>query len=135
MVRREQARLSKDLPMSELGGGGAAGGRARGGRVAGGGVGVGGGGRAGGSAALALARGGAEVVLYLPERPGEKPCGGAVPDHVLPRIAGFAADGLPAIMTPPLRLEDALGALLDSALLGIRIFRRRDLDQAIVDAA
>ncbi|HXO43046.1 MAG TPA: FAD-dependent oxidoreductase, partial [Thermoanaerobaculia bacterium] len=56
-----------------------------------------GGGPAGGSAALALARGGAAVTLYLPERPGEKPCGGAVPEHVLPRLAGFDPAALAAV--------------------------------------
>jgi len=94
-----------------------------------------GGGPAGGSAALALARGGAAVTLYLPGRPGEKPCGGAVPEHVLPRIAGFDPASLPAVASPSLRLEDGAGARLDSALAGIRIFRRHDLDQAIVAAA
>jgi len=94
-----------------------------------------GGGPAGGSAALALARGGAAVTLYLPERPGEKPCGGAVPEHVLPRIAGFDPAPLPTVASPSLRLEDGAGACLDSALAGIRIFRRHDLDQAIVAAA
>jgi flavin-dependent dehydrogenase len=34
-----------------------------------------------------------------------------------------------------MRLEDGAGAHLDSALAGIRIFRRHDLDQAIVAAA
>jgi flavin-dependent dehydrogenase len=106
---------------------------ARGGKV--GRIAVIGGGPAGGSAALALARGGAEVTLYLPERPGEKPCGGAVPEHVLPRLAGFDPAPLPAIHSPTLRLEDAAGGWLDSSLEGIRIFRRRDLDQAIVAAA
>jgi len=94
-----------------------------------------GGGPAGGSAALALARGGAAVTLYLPERPGEKPCGGAVPEHVLPRVEGFDATALPVVASPSLRLEDGSGGRLDSALLGIRIFRRHDLDQAIVAAA
>jgi len=94
-----------------------------------------GGGPAGGSAALALARGGAAVTLYLPGRPGEKPCGGAVPDHVLPRIAGFDPDGLPAVASPSLRLEDGTGCRLDSTLAGIRIFCRHDLDRAIVAAA
>jgi flavin-dependent dehydrogenase len=94
-----------------------------------------GGGPAGGSAALALARGGAAVTLYLPERPGEKPCGGAVPEHVLPRIAGFDPAGLPAVASPRLRLEDAAGGKLDGALAGIRIFCRHDLDRAIVAAA
>ena len=94
-----------------------------------------GGGPAGGSAALALARGGAAVTLYLPERPGEKPCGGAVPEHVLPRLAGFDPAALAAVASPDMRLEDGAGARLDSALAGIRIFRRNDLDQAIVAAA
>jgi flavin-dependent dehydrogenase len=94
-----------------------------------------GGGPAGGSAALALARGGAAVTLYRPERPGEKPCGGAVPEHVLPRLAGFDPSALPAVASPPLRLEDGAGARVDSALEGIRVFRRQDLDGAIVAAA
>jgi menaquinone-9 beta-reductase len=94
-----------------------------------------GGGPAGGSAALALARGGAAVTLYLPERPGEKPCGGAMPEHVLPRFAGFDPAALPAVDSPRLRLEDGAGGRLDGALPGIRIFRRHDLDRAIVEAA
>ena len=94
-----------------------------------------GGGPAGGAAALALARGGAVVTLYLPERPGEKPCGGAVPEHVLPRIAGFDPAGLPVVASPPLRLEDGAGGSLDASLEGIRIFRRQELDRAIVAAA
>jgi flavin-dependent dehydrogenase len=94
-----------------------------------------GGGPAGGSAALALARGGAAVTLYLPERPGEKPCGGAVPEHVLPRIAGFDTAGLPAVASPCMRLEDGAGCSVDSTLEGIRIFCRHDLDRAIVAAA
>src|ERR1700687_5194456 len=98
-------------------------------------LGVLGGGPAGGSAALALARGGAAVTLYLPERPGEKPCGRGVPEHVLPRIAGFDPAPLPTVAPPSLRLEDGAGACLDSALAGIRIFRRHDLDQATVAAA
>jgi flavin-dependent dehydrogenase len=94
-----------------------------------------GGGPAGGSAALALARGGAAVTLYLPERQGEKPCGGAVPEHVLPRLAGFDPAGLPVVASPRLRLEDGAGGGLDGALEGIRIFRRLDLDRAIAAAA
>lgn len=94
-----------------------------------------GGGPAGGSAALALARGGAAVDLYLPERAGEKPCGGAVPEHVLPRLAGFDPAPLPAVASPQARLENAAGQWVDMPLEGIRIFRRSDLDRAIVDAA
>lgn len=94
-----------------------------------------GGGPAGGSAALALARAGAEVDLYVPERPGEKPCGGAVPEHVLPRLAGFDPQPLPAVVSPEAVLENARGSLLEIDLRGIRIFRRSDLDRAIVEAA
>ncbi|HWM94396.1 MAG TPA: NAD(P)/FAD-dependent oxidoreductase [Thermoanaerobaculia bacterium] len=94
-----------------------------------------GGGPAGGSAALALARAGAEVDLYLPARPGEKPCGGAVPEHVLPHLEGFDPSPLPAVISPQSVLENAWGALLDIDLEGIRIFRRADLDRAIAQAA
>jgi flavin-dependent dehydrogenase len=94
-----------------------------------------GGGPSGASAALALARGGAAVDLYLPERPGEKPCGGAVPEHVLPRIAGFDPSPLPAVVDPEALLEDARGHRLALDLAGLRIFRRRDFDRALVEAA
>jgi menaquinone-9 beta-reductase len=94
-----------------------------------------GGGPAGGSAALALARGGVAVDLYLPARPGEKPCGGAVPEHVLPRIDGFDPSPLPAVVSPEAVLENARGHRLALDLDGIRIFRRRDFDCALVEAA
>jgi flavin-dependent dehydrogenase len=94
-----------------------------------------GGGPAGGAAALALALGGAPVTLYTPARPGEKPCGGAVPEHVLPRIAGFDPGALPAVVTPPALLENDRGSQLELPLEGIRIFRRADFDQALVAAA
>ncbi|MBW8875363.1 MAG: hypothetical protein JF614_10415 [Acidobacteria bacterium] len=94
-----------------------------------------GGGPAGGSAALALARGGAAVDLYLPARPGEKPCGGAVPEHVLPRLAGFDLSPLPAVISPAAVLENAGGGRIGVDLQGIRIFRRRDFDRALAEAA
>ena len=94
-----------------------------------------GGGPAGGSAALALARAGAAVDLYLPGRPGEKPCGGAVPEHVLPRLAGFDPSPLPAVVSPAAVLENARGGRIALDLQGIRIFRRRDLDGALAEAA
>ncbi|MFL6233485.1 MAG: hypothetical protein ACJ76N_10165 [Thermoanaerobaculia bacterium] len=94
-----------------------------------------GGGPAGGSAALALARGGVAVDLYLPARPGEKPCGGAVPEHVLPKIDGFDPSPLPAVAGPEAVLENARGHRLALDLDGIRIFRRRDFDRALVEAA
>ncbi|MFL6197369.1 MAG: FAD-dependent oxidoreductase [Thermoanaerobaculia bacterium] len=94
-----------------------------------------GGGPAGASAALALARGGAQVDLYAPARPGEKPCGGAVPEHVLPRIAGFDPSPLPAVASPEALLEGSRGGRLQLDLAGIRIFRRRDFDRALAEAA
>jgi flavin-dependent dehydrogenase len=75
------------------------------------------------------------VDLYVPGKPGEKPCGGAVPEHVLPRLAGFDPSPLPAVTAPPARLENAAGQWLDLPLDGIRIFRRADLDRALVEAA
>src|SRR5258708_2572679 len=94
-----------------------------------------GGGPAGGAAALALARGRAAVTPHPPERPGEKPRGRPVPPHARPRLAGFDPSALPAVASPPLRLEDGAGSGVDSALDGVRIFRRRDLDGALVAAA
>ncbi|HSS78624.1 MAG TPA: FAD-dependent oxidoreductase, partial [Thermoanaerobaculia bacterium] len=92
-------------------------------------------GPAGGSAALALARGGAAVDLYHPARPGEKPCGGAVPEHVLPRLAGFDPGLLPAVVSPAAVLENARRGRIELDLQGIRIFRRRDFDQALAASA
>jgi flavin-dependent dehydrogenase len=94
-----------------------------------------GGGPAGGSAALTLARAGARVTLYLPARPGEKPCGGAVPEHVLPRIPGFDPSSLPVVESPEALLENAAGGSVALRLDGIRIFRRGDFDRALVEAA
>lgn len=97
-----------------------------------------GGGPAGGSAALALARAGApdlEIDLYLPERPGEKPCGGAVPEFVLPRLAGFDPGPLPSVRSPLAVLENSRGSAVSAPLPGIRLFRRRDLDRALAAAA
>src|SRR5258706_8705081 len=92
-------------------------------------------GPAGASAALALARGGAAVDLYLPARPGEKPCGGAVPEHVLPRLAGFDPLPLPAVVSPAAVLENARWGRIELDLQGIRIFRRSDFDQALAASA
>jgi flavin-dependent dehydrogenase len=96
-----------------------------------------GGGPAGAAAALCLARapGAAEVDFYLPARPGEKPCGGAVPEHVLPRLAGFDPAPLPAVVSPRAVLENARGGRLELDLSGIRIFRRADFDGTLAAAA
>src|SRR3954465_9056296 len=94
-----------------------------------------GGGPAGSAAALRLARAGAAVDLYMPARPGEKPCGGAVPEHVLPRLEGFDPAPLPAVVSPRAVLENGRGGRLELDLKGIRIFRRSDLDAALAAAA
>lgn len=94
-----------------------------------------GGGPAAGAAALRLARGGMGVDVYRPERPGEKPCGGAVPEHVLPRVEGFETGELAAVVSPEAVLENAAGTVLELRLGGVRIFRRADLDGGLMDAA
>jgi flavin-dependent dehydrogenase len=94
-----------------------------------------GGGPAGSAAALRLARSGAAVDLYMPARPGEKPCGGAVPEHLLPSLAGFDPAPLLAISSPRAVLENGRGSRIDLALDGLRIFRRVDLDAALAAAA
>lgn len=71
----------------------------------------------------------------MPARPGEKPCGGAVPEHVLPKIAGFDPSSLPVIQSPAAVLENARGGRISLDLQGIRIFRRKDFDRALADAA
>jgi flavin-dependent dehydrogenase len=94
-----------------------------------------GGGPAGSAAALRLARAGVAVDLYMPARPGEKPCGGAVPEHVLPRLDGFDPASLPAVTSPRAVLENGRGSRLELDLRGIRIFRRGDFDGALAAAA
>lgn len=94
-----------------------------------------GGGPGAGAAALRLARGGAEAVVFAPELRGEKPCGGALPEHVLPRLEGFDAAALPAVRDPEALLEAAPGWRVRVPLPGIRIFRRGDLDPALLRAA
>jgi flavin-dependent dehydrogenase len=94
-----------------------------------------GGGPGGAGAALVLARAGIDVTLFVPSRPGEKPCGGAVPEFLLPRIPGFDASSLPAVAAPRAVLENGRGSSLDLDLGGVRIFRRGDLDPALRRAA
>lgn len=98
-------------------------------------IGILGGGPGGASAALALARAGADVTLFVPARPGEKPCGGALPEFVLPRLEGFDPAHLAAVVAPRAILENARGSRLELDLEGIRIFRRRDFDPALQAAA
>ena len=97
-------------------------------------VGVVGGGPGGAAAALALARAGVRVTLFRPARPGEKPCGGAVPDAFLPTVPGFTPSSA-SVRPPRIVLENAAGSRLDVEAPGLRIFRRADLDSALVDRA
>ncbi len=94
-----------------------------------------GGGPAAATAALRLARRGHRATLYHPARPGEKPCGGALPGYLLGEVDGFDASGLPAIDVGDAVLENASGSRVALQLSGLRIFRRLDLDPALVAAA
>ena len=58
-----------------------------------------------------------------------------MPEHVLPRLAGFDPSPLPAVAGPRAVLENASGTTLEIPLDGIRIFRRADLDRALAGAA
>jgi flavin-dependent dehydrogenase len=94
-----------------------------------------GGGPGGAAAALALARAGARVTLYRPARPGEKPCGGAIPDAFLPSIDGFAQPAARSVTPTVLVLENASGSRVELESAGLRIFRRADFDAALGEAA
>jgi flavin-dependent dehydrogenase len=91
----------------------------------------------GAAAALALARGGAEVTLYRPARVREKPCGGAIPDAFLPTIDGFdwTASSAPSVEPRRLVLENAAGSRVEVESPGLRVFRRADFDAALAGAA
>ena len=94
-----------------------------------------GGGPAAGAAALHLARSDFEVTLFVPERPGEKPCGGAVPAYLLDEVEPAGVEALPVVRSPRAVLENAAGRTVTLDLAGLRIFRRADLDAATLDAA
>lgn len=94
-----------------------------------------GGGPAAGAAALCLARAGADVALYAPSRRGEKPCGGALPASLLPRLEGFEPASLPVVAVAAALFENAAEGRLRLDVGGLRIFRRGDLDPALVAAA
>ena len=94
-----------------------------------------GGGPGGGAAALALARGGCDVTLFRPARPGEKPCGGALPAYLLKELEGLEESGLPSVPVSRAILENADGVRCHVDLTGLRIYRRRDLDPAIARLA
>ncbi|MFY9821073.1 MAG: hypothetical protein WAM82_06810, partial [Thermoanaerobaculia bacterium] len=58
-----------------------------------------------------------------------------VPEHVLPRLAGFDPSSLPAVASPAAVLENARRGRVEVDLQGIRIFRRRDFDHALAESA
>lgn len=94
-----------------------------------------GGGPAGGAAALQLARAGLPVTLYVPQRRGEKPCGGGLPEFLLPRLESFDPGPLAAVAVRSVLCENAAGRRVRLASSGLRIFRRGDLDPALAAAA
>ncbi|MDX1642837.1 MAG: NAD(P)/FAD-dependent oxidoreductase [Thermoanaerobaculia bacterium] len=98
-------------------------------------VGVIGAGPAAGAAARELASAGCDVTVFRPGRPGEKPCGGAFPDHLLERLHGFDASRLPAVVAPSALLENGAGQQLTLDLRGLRIVRRADFDPALETSA
>lgn len=94
-----------------------------------------GGGPGGAAAALQLARAGADVTLYAPEKRGEKPCGGGLPTFILPHIEGFDSAGLEAVPVGSVLVENSAGLRVEVEARGLSIFRRGDLDPALTAAA
>lgn len=98
-------------------------------------IGVLGAGPGAGAAALRLARDDADVTVFRPDRPGEKPCGGALPTYLLGEVEGFACDVIPRVESPRAVVENASSGQVELSLPGLRIFRRRDLDPALIAGA
>ena len=94
-----------------------------------------GGGPGAAAAALTLARGGARVTVHLPAARAEKPCGGALPASCLARLEGLDLGGVEAVEVTGAALENAAGSRLRLPLDGLRVYRRRDLDGAMLAAA
>ena len=93
-----------------------------------------GGGPAAATAATRLARSGVVVTLFRPSRLGEKPCGGAVPGGL---FESLGTGTVAAACTRPSRIvvENAAGTVLEIEAEGLEIYRRRDLDPALVAGA
>lgn len=89
----------------------------------------------GATAALELARAGADVTVHLPRVRSEKPCGGALPAYLLDGLNLPALESTPAVAVDSALLENAAAARLELRLDGLRIFRRSDLDGALLAAA
>ena len=94
-----------------------------------------GGGPGAAAAALTMARGGASVTIFRPQRAVEKPCGGAFPASQMPTLEGFDLDSLPSMTAAGFLLENAGGGrvVLDDSQ--VKVVRRGDLDEALVQAA
>ena len=93
-----------------------------------------GGGPAAATAALRLAQRGVPVTVYRPAHLAEKPCGGAVPGWFRQHLA---QDGVGADCVRPsmIAVENAAGTCLEVAADGLEIYRRSDLDPALVGRA
>ena len=89
----------------------------------------------GAAAALALVRGGADVTVHLPAVRAEKPCGGALPAYLLDGLPEPALAAAPVVAVSRAILENAAGGRLEVPLDGLRIYRRRELDAALLAAA
>ncbi len=89
----------------------------------------------GAAAALALARGGADVTVHLPAVRTEKPCGGALPAYLLDGLAEPALAAAPSVKVETAILENAASSRLEVPLDGLRIYRRRELDAGLLAAA
>ena len=89
----------------------------------------------GATAALALARGGADVTVHLPAGRTEKPCGGALPAYLLDGLSEPALAAAPSVEVEKAILENAAGGRLEVPLEGLRVYRRRELDAGLLAAA
>ena len=89
----------------------------------------------GATAALVLARGGADVTVHLPAARTEKPCGGALPGYLLDGLTEPSLTAAPAVEVSGAVLENAAGGRLRLPLPGLRVYRRRELDAALLAAA
>lgn len=89
----------------------------------------------GAAAALALAGGGAEVTVHLPAVRVEKPCGGALPAYLLDGLQEPVLAAAPAVEVETAILENATGGRLEVPLDGLRVYRRRQLDDGLLAAA
>ena len=75
------------------------------------------------------------MTVHLPAAPTEKPCGGALPAYLLEGLAEPALAAAPAVEVARAVLENAAGGRLEVPLAGLRVYRRRDLDGALLAAA